>query len=393
MKTLSRGELLERLRARYAGRGRDGRSQLLDEICAEQGYTRKYAIRLLRGTAPKASGRKSPGPPVRYDGIRGVLADIWRAAEQPCGKRLVEALPLWLPHYDKHFNALSRRQRRDLKDISAATADRMLAGFRDDALRGLNGTRPGSLLRKQIPIQGEVWDEKRPGFLEADSVAHCGGSLTGDFIWSLTYSDLASTWTEGRAVWNKGAHGVLEQTRDVEAVLPFPLLGFDFDNGSEWLNWHLIRHLQQRARPVRVTRSRPYHKDDNAHVEQKNWMWPRQLLGYGRLEEPGAVPLINGLFKEAWGPLQNFFLPGMKLREKWRVGSRWVRRHDRAQTAYHRLLNGGHLTARETRRLSDWYRSLDPFALALDVERRLLPILRNTVKERTLDGEKCRTPQ
>lgn len=204
MKTLSRGELLERLRARYAGRGRDGRSQLLDEICAEQGYTRKYAIRLLRGTAPKASGRKSPGPPVRYDGIRGVLADIWRVLEQPCGKRLVEALPLWLPHYDKHFNALSRRQRRDLKDISAATAcTGMLAGFRDDALRGLNGTRPGSLLRKQIPIQGEVWDEKRPGFLEADSVAHCGGSLAGDFIWSLTYSDLASTWTEGRAVWNQ----------------------------------------------------------------------------------------------------------------------------------------------------------------------------------------------
>jgi len=393
MKTLSRGEVLERLRARYAGRGREGRSQMLDEICAEQGYTRKYAIRLLRGTAPEASGRKSPGPPVRYDGIRGVLADIWRAAEQPCGKRLVEALPLWLPHYDKHFNALSRRQRRDLKDISAATADRMLADFRDDALRGLNGTRPGSLLRQQIPIQGEVWDEKRPGFLEADSVAHCGGSLVGDFIWSLTYSDLASTWTEGRAVWNKGAHGILEQTRDVEAVLPFPLLGFDFDNGSEWLNWHLIRHLQQRARPVRVTRSRPYHKDDNAHVEQKNWMWPRQLLGYGRLDEPGAVPLINGLFKEAWGPLQNFFLPGMKLREKWRVGSRWVRRHDRAQTAYHRLLSGGHLTAREVRRLRDWYRSLDPFALALDVERRLLPILRSGVKERTLDAEKRRTPK
>lgn len=386
MKTLSRGERLARLRARYAGRSRAGRSQMLNELCAEEGYTRKYAIRLLRDSAPRPSGRKSPGPPIRYGGIREVLATIWKAAEQPCGKRLVEALPLWLPHYHKHFDVLSSRQRQDLREVSAATADRMLASLRHEALRGLSGTRPGSLLRKQIPIQGEVWDERRPGFLEADSVAHCGGSLAGDFVWSLTYNDLASAWTEGRAVWNKGAHAVLEQTRDVEAGLPFPLLGFDFDNGSEWLNWHLIRHLQHRLRPVRVTRSRPYHKDDNAHVEQKNWMWPRQLLGYGRLEDPAAVPLINDLFKQAWGPLQNFFLPCMKLKEKWREGSRWVRRHDRAQTAYQRLLSGGHLVAKERQRLRDWYHSLDPFALASDVEQRLRPILRSAVKERTLDG-------
>ena len=183
----------------------------------------------------------------------------------------------------------------------------------------------------QIPIQGEVWNERRPGFLEADSVAHCGSSLAGDFIWSLVYTDLASTWTEGRAVWNKGATGVVAQTRDGEESLPFAVRGFDFDNGSEWLNWTLIRYLQARRTPVRLTRSRPYHKDDNAHVEQKNWMWPRQLLGYGRLSDASAVPQLNRLYKEAWGPLHNFFLPSMKLREKWRDGSRWVRRHDRAR--------------------------------------------------------------
>ena len=391
MKDLSREEQLGRMRERYAARGREGKGRMLDEVCAEYGYSRKHAIKLLRGRARKRSGRKRPGPPVKYAGIRDVLVDIWRAAEQPCGKRLVEALPLWLPHYGKHFNSLSHRQRRDLKEVSAATADRMLAGFRRDELHGLCGTRPGSLLRKQIPIQGEVWDEKRPGFLEADSVAHCGGSLAGDFIWSLTYNDLASAWTEGRAVWNKGAHGVLEQTRDVEACLPFALLGFDFDNGSEWLNWTLIRHLQQRDKPVRVTRSRPYHKDDNAHVEQKNWMWPRQLLGYGRLEDPRAVPLINALFKDAWGPLQNFFLPCMKLKNKWREGSRWVRRHDRAQTACQRLLSGGHLDAKQTRLLREQYESLDPFKLARDVEQRLAPILRMTTPEGALDPEKTTT--
>jgi len=127
-------------------------------------------------------------------------------------------------------------------------------------LRGLSGTKPGSLLRQQIPIQGEVWDEKRAGFLEADSVAHCGSSLAGSFVWSLTYTDIASTWTSGRAVWNKGATGVLEQTRQVEENLPFALLGMDFDNGSEWLNWHLIRYLQERSAPIRMTRSWPYNK-------------------------------------------------------------------------------------------------------------------------------------
>jgi hypothetical protein len=127
--------------------------------------------------------------------------------------------------------------------------DRLLAGCKARPPRGLSGTRPGSLLRQPIPIQGEVWNEKRPGFMEADRVAHCGGSLAGSFVWSLTYTDLASTWTAGRAVFNKGAHGVLEQTRHGEQSLPFALLGLDFDNGGEWLNWHLIRYLQQRRAP------------------------------------------------------------------------------------------------------------------------------------------------
>jgi len=232
-----------------------------------------------------------------------------------------------------------------------------------------------------VPIQGEVWDERRLGFLEADSVAHCGGSLAGNFIWSLTYTDLASTWTEGRAVWNKGSHGVLEQTQSVEAALPFPVLGFDFDNGSEWLNWTLIRYLQVRPKPVRVTRSRPYHKDDNAHVEQKNWMWPRQLLGYGRLEGQDLLQPINALYTEAWGPLHNFFLPSTKLLKKWRIGSRWVRRHDRPQTAYQRLLAHAELTNKARRQLRDRFHALDPFRLAAEVERRLKPILGAVLKE------------
>jgi hypothetical protein len=168
---------------------------------------------------------------------------------------------------------------------------------------------------------------------------------------------------------------VLEQTRLVEQNLPFALLGMDFDNGTEWLNWHLIRYLQERSQPVRVTRSRPYHSDDNAHVEQKNWMWPRQLLGYGRLEDAALVDPINGVYQDLWGPLHNFFLPSMKLVEKERVGSKWRRKHDPAQTAYQRLLKMDVLGTKKKRELKDQFESLDPFALHDQLEKSLRPIL------------------
>lgn len=372
---------LEQIRRRYAGRGKEGKSRLLDEFCEQYGYERKYAIKLLQVQSELSAPKPRPGPEPRYEPVQEVVERIWNCAEHLCGKRLAPALELWLPHYAPHYGRLLPTQKKLLASISAATLDRLLAECKARARRGKNGTRPGSLLRHQVPIQGEVWDEQRVGFLEADSVAHCGSSLAGDFIWSLTYTDLACTWTEGRAVWNKGSHGVLEQTKNVEKTLPFPILGFDFDNGSEWLNWTLIKYLQVRPKPIRVTRSRPYHKDDNAHVEQKNWMWPRQLLGYGRLEDQSLLSPINALYAQAWGPLHNFFLPSMKLVKKWREGSRWVRRHDEPQTAYQRLLAAGNLSAKARRQLREQFESLDPFKLAQEVERRLKPILRGALDQ------------
>jgi hypothetical protein len=261
-KTLDRREQLEVLRERCTRRNKEGKARLLDEFCEQHGYSRKHAIKLLGDSLPKPQGQSPPGPQPKYLPVREVLQRVWQAAEQLCGKRLAPALALWLPHYAKHFNPLLPSQKKLLSRISPATIDRLLADCKSQ-LRGLCGTRPGTLLREQIPIAGQVWDQTRPGFLEVDSVAHCGGSLAGDFIWSLTYTCLGSGWTEGRAVWNKGYHGVLMQTQDVEARLPFALRGMDFDNGGEWLNWHLIRFLQERDTPVQVTRSRPYHKDDN----------------------------------------------------------------------------------------------------------------------------------
>jgi hypothetical protein len=375
-KKLKRSEELKRWQERYARRNREGKVRMLDEFCEQYGYERKYAAKLLACCLPPPKGVCPSGPEPRYEPLREVIETIWHHAEQLCGKRLEPALELWVPHYEKHYAKLLPIQKKLLGQISAATLDRMLAPCRSKALRGLCATRPGTLLRQQIPIQGEVWDETRPGFMEADSVAHCGDSLAGDFTWSLVYTCHGSTWTEGRAVWNKGAAGVLAQTEDVEQSLPFALLGCDFDNGSEWMNWTLIKYLQVRRKPVSVTRSRPYHSDDNAHVEQKNWMWPRQLLGYSRLEDPQAVPHINQLYKDAWGPLHNFFLPSMKLQSKWREGSRWIRRHDRPKTAYQRLRGSHQITARTKRELRDRFEALDPFLLAQDVEQRLKAILK-----------------
>jgi hypothetical protein len=216
---------LPKLQARYALRNREGKTRMLDELCDDYQYERKYAIKLLSGGLAAPAARVHPEPERRYGEIQSVVQYIWLQAEQPCGKRLVPILRQWLPYYERRFERLSRGHRKLMGQISAATLDRLLAPARVEHVeRGRGGTKPGSLLRSEIPIRTGTWDLSRPGYLEADSVAHCGGSLAGDFIWSLTYTDILSGWTEGGAVWNKGAAGVLAATGEVEARLPFALL-------------------------------------------------------------------------------------------------------------------------------------------------------------------------
>ncbi|HOX15913.1 MAG TPA: hypothetical protein PLP18_07280 [Smithellaceae bacterium] len=203
-------------------------------------------------------------------------------------------MPIWLPKYSDHFGQLAEDILKALSAISPASIDRILKPVRIQyQKRGKSTTKPGTLLRKQIPINTNQWDESRPGYLEADTVAHCGDSLMGMFAYTVDFVDIATGWTEQRAVWGKGEKGVLEQIQDVEKMLPFPLLGFDSDNGSEFLNYHLQRHFSDRKQPIHFTRSRAYHKDDNAHIEQKNWTHVRQWLGYQRLDNPKVVPWMT----------------------------------------------------------------------------------------------------
>ena len=269
----SKREYLGKMRWRYAqARGRRYKSRLIEELVVVCGYSRKYAIKLLRRRAgPRVLKRSGPRPIYPAEEVRLVLKGIWFGSDQLCGKRLKAALSEWLPHYEKEYGPLCLPLKEKLESISAATIDRLLAPVRAKARpKGRGGTKPGRWLKNQIPLQTDQWDERQPGFMEADTVAHCGNSLEGDFIWSLCFTDLASGWTELRAVWNKGSQGVMAAVREMEQKLPFAILGFDCDNGSEFLNHHLWRYFARRKEPVQFTRSRPYHKNDNAHVEQKN---------------------------------------------------------------------------------------------------------------------------
>ena len=196
-------EWLPKFQRRYAQRNREGKSRMLGEFCEDYHYERKYAIKLLSGHLPGPTGRKRPGPERQYTAIEPLVRQFWLSAEQPCGKRLQPILHHWLPFFERHYGRLPSAQRDLLRQISPASLDRLLAPARAEYLgRGRCGTKPGSLLRTEIPIRTSNWDLTGPGYLEADSVAHCGGTLAGDFIWSVTYTDICSGWTEGRAVWN-----------------------------------------------------------------------------------------------------------------------------------------------------------------------------------------------
>lgn len=377
MSLSGRFEVLQRLRRRYARAGAEFRHRLVSELCSVAGYERKYAIKLLNGSRPGPRGRPRGGSQRLYGQAEAEVARaIWRWADYPCGKRLVAMLPLWRPAYEAHCGALPAEVRQKLERISAPTLDRLLAPHRLKLQRPHGGTQPGRLLRNQIPVRCESWDIERPGYLEADTVDHGGTSTEGDFMRSITYTDIYSGWTEQAAIWNKSATEVLKQTRQIEGQLPFPLLGFDSDNGGEFLNHALCRYFRCRGRPIEFTRSRSYHKNDNAHVEQKNWTKVRQLLGYARYDQPQLVDLVQTLYRNEWRLLQNFFHPTMKLQKKERHGSRVKKTYDRPQTPAQRLLAWQPLAPQQRTWLSQLQTTLDPIALSEAVNRRLQQIRR-----------------
>ena len=377
MSPVSRSEYVQAIVERYHTAGRKEKRRILDECCRICGYHREHAIRKLRQTTPRKQTRGKPGRRSRYTKpeILAVLRSIWSTAHYPCSKRLKAILGVWITPYEQAFGVLPLWVKQALATISPATIDRLLTHERLRVKRkGLSTTKPGTLLKQHIPIKTNQWDETRPGFLEADTVAHCGDSMAGQFVFTVDLTDIATGWTEQRAVWGKGERGVLEQIVSIEASLPFPILGFDCDNGTEFLQWHLVRYFQDRSAPVQFTRSRPYHKDDNAHIEQKNWTHVRQWLGYQRFEHPTLVELLNELYTSEWRFFHNFFLPSAKLQSKHRIRSKIIKLHDDPKTPYQRLLNSEHIPQRIKAQLTECYRTLNPFTLRKAIDHHIAHI-------------------
>ncbi len=373
----SRQEVVAALVRKYQPAGAAYRRRLIDELCSVCGYERKYAIKVLTGNRSGPRGLRRGGGRRRYDTTIGqVAAAIWKPADYPCGKRLAALLPLWLPAHEARHGLLDPAVRARVLQASPATLDRLLQSHRAHLPKHHGGTKPGRLLRTQIPIRCESWAVDTPGYLEADTVEHGGESTAGDFMRSITYTDIFSGWTEQAAIWNKSGHTVLARTRQIEAELPFPILGFDSDNGGEFINHALVLFFGARAQPVYFTRSRAYRKNDNAHVEQKNWTKVRQLLGYARFDRPELVVAVDALYRHEWRLLQNFFQPVMKLVKKQRRGSRVIKHYDRPQTPAQRLLNWKGLSRDKRIWIETLQKSLDPLALSDAVHRQLQDIRR-----------------
>jgi len=373
MSQITRQEVLAQKRGRYHRAGKEHKGKIISELIDLFGYHRKAAIRALQvretAAAPFVVGR-----PREYDPeqLLAPLKAIWLQALQPCGVRLKAALPEWLPAYEADHRRLPTDVRQALLQASRATLDRLLQPVRIQHRRRAT-TRPGTLLRHQIPLRTE-WTEQVPGFLEVDTVALCGGTLDDRHAWMFDGVDIHTTWNEMRALPNRSEAATLLQIRDVEESLPFPLCGVDSDNGGEFINHHLVKHLQERPKPVPFTRSRPYRKNDNAHIEQKNYTQVRLWFGYERYDNPEVVPLINALCQGALNQLLNYFLPTMKLESKERVGSQVVRKYGRTTTPLSRVLACPQVTPATKARLQLQKKQLNPFALRREVDRQLKEI-------------------
>lgn len=356
-------EYTEAVRGRYLRATKKEKGRMLDEFTQVTGYHRKAAMRLLcRGGLPRTG--KHRGRPRRYSPqVAEALRVAWEATDRLCSRRLYPFLPELVGVLRRHGEqTLSAAVGADLCRMSPSTIDRLLRPWRRlGGRRPFSTTKPGSLLKSSIPIRTFAdWTEERPGFLEVDLVAHCGESTEGFYLTTLCAVDVASGWSECVEVWGKGQERVGGAVHRMRSRLPFPLLGLDSDNGSEFINQHLYNYCRREG--ITFTRSRSYKKNDSCHVEQKNWSVVRRLVGYDRYTSHAALERLN-LVYAALRQYVNFFQPTMKLVSKSRNGAKVHKIYDTAKTPYQRLLESGVLTGAKQAELAAIYRGLNPVQL------------------------------
>ena len=366
---------------RYRRASRTEKTTMLDELCALTGWTRDHARRALRVAAATGGtpAARAPRPRIYGEDVAEPLRMIWATLNGPSGKRLAPFMVEIVEVLERHGEIeLTSAVRDKLLQISAATIDRLLAPERARLqIKGRSGTKPGTLLKRQIPIRTFAdWDDLAPGFCEVDLVAHDGGNPAGEFCQTLDLTCVATGWTEMRALRNKAQRWCFEALCDIERTLPFPLLGLDSDNGSEFINAQLYQWCVDQR--ITFTRSRPRRKNDNCFVEQKNFPVVRQQVGYLRYDTPVELEVLTELYHHL-RLYVNFFQPQMRLVEKVRSGAKLTRRHDRARTPYRRIVDSPLVAQKAKDALTRQYFELNPVALKLDIARcqdRLLELAR-----------------
>mgnify|MGYP000910630451 FL=1 len=363
MSQRSKKEVLERIRARYLKASKAEKQIILDELTATTGYNRKYAIRVLRHPR-RSKGLKKAGRKRRYTGETiQILEQLWEMGGRLCSKRLHPFLPEWIRKLEECGEiSLTHEVKAQLLSMSRSTIDRRLQPARiKEKKRGLSSTKPGTLLKRQIPVRIYTpWDEQQPGFLEIDLVAHCGETTAGNYLNTLTATDLATGWTECLALPNKTQTATFLAIKKLQERLPFPLLGLDSDNGSEFINDMLYRFCLDQQ--ITFTRCRPYRKNDQAHVEQKNWSVVRHTVGYDRFETQAELDLLSSIYADL-RLFVNFFQPVEKLISSTTINGVKHKQYDQAKTPYQRVLEDPRVDEKYKTQLRILYNSLNPVTI------------------------------
>lgn len=373
MNMSSKSQLVRAQLTRYLKANKQEKTKILDELCAATHYHRKYAVAKLKDFRQHPPAERELRSRKKRKKIYDIecllpLKKIWEFLEWPCGERLKPYLPEIIPKLEK-FGGLTMTPivRNKVLTMSISTMDRLLKEQRRIRRRKFQcTTKPGTLLKHQIPVRKELWPEDTiPGFGELDLVAHCGVENAGEYVSTLSYIDIATTWIEHGAVLGRSQKHTRVALEEIEERLPFCLRGLDPDNDSSFINYHLKAWCDERQ--ILFTRSRPYKKNDNAHIEQKNWSTVRQVLGYQRIATESQKKLMDQLYTSSLHDWQNFFQPTLKLKEKVRRGARVIKRHDVAMTPYRRVLKSHHVSPRRKAELKKYYESLNPVVIKKEI--------------------------